>query len=81
MQRFPLLRVAFALTNLTSDRVEDGVSRLLAKTDFTKFSTKSAAPDVMIYENILQDVFDIVDKLASRETAMKTLGQFLVRIV
>ena len=80
-KRFPLVRVAFALTNLTSDKVEDGISRLLVKTDLTRLATKAAAAEAWELEQILQDSIDIVDKLSSREAALQMLGQFLVRLV
>ena len=80
-KQFPLLRVAFALTNLTSDKVEDGISRLLVKTDFTRLATKAAAAEADETEQILQDGLDIVDKVSSRDMAMQALGQFFVRVV
>ena len=79
-KRFPLIRVAFALTNLTSDKVEDGISRLLQKQDLVRLSTKGSADEAWRLEQMLQDGLDIADKVSSREAALQIIGQFFVRI-
>ena len=38
---YPLIRIAFALVNLTSLKHEDNVAKLLAKTDITRLATKN----------------------------------------
>ena len=80
-QQFPLLRVAFALTNLTSDKVEDSICRLLVKADLVRLSTKAAAAEAAEVERVLQDGLDIVDRVSSREAALQVLGQLFVRVV
>ena len=76
-----MLHVAFALTNLTSNKIEDGVSKLLSKSDFTRLAVKSAQADALKYERILQDALDMVDKLSNRSKALQTLGQLFVRLI
>ena len=79
-KQYPLLRVCFALASLTRDKVEDGISRLLIKSDFLRIAAKNAAAEVAEVEQILQDGLDIVDRVCCRDDALAALGQFFVRI-
>jgi hypothetical protein len=82
---YPLLRVALALVNLTSDKQEHGIAKLLVKSDLNKITQKSSAALAWQAEETLQQSFEIVDLLAqktgtSKEQVLQPLGQLFVRI-
>ena len=72
------------LCNLTSDKKEDGLARLLVKSDLNKLCSKSQAGLVQQCEVALRDSHSIKDSLLSEgvsgDEIMRPLGQFFVRI-
>jgi hypothetical protein len=60
---FPLIRVALGLANMTGDKVEDTVARLLNKADVSKVASKPKLAAVLEAETALQNAFDIAAPL------------------
>ena len=78
--KFPFLRVAIGLANLTSPKKEDGIAKLLTKSDIAKLSGKQGVAMSEDCERMLKDAWDIVSAATSVDNAMKHLGQFFVRV-
>eukprot|EP00959_Pyramimonas_sp_CCMP1952_P247088 5164574-Pyramimonas_sp.AAC.1 len=77
---YPLIRVALAIANLTGDKVEDGVARLLVKNDVTKVASKPKTAEANTAESILSEAMDIARGLDGIDAALQPLGQLFVRI-
>ena len=84
---YPLLRVALALCNLSAEKTEDGIAKLLTKSDVTKVASKAKATEAKQAEKTLSKAKSIVAALAkdqnlqhfSEEVALMPLGQIFVR--
>jgi hypothetical protein len=84
---FPLLRVALMLVNLTSDKVEDGIAKLLSKSDVSKLTQKGKAHAVLECEDALVTAQRLSNVLIeqhparySQSASLEPLGQFSVRV-
>ncbi|CAK0801107.1 unnamed protein product [Prorocentrum cordatum] len=77
---YPLIRVALAIANLTGDKVEDGVARLLVKNDVTKVASTPKMAEANTAESILGEAMDIARGLDGIDAALQPLGQLFVRI-
>ena len=77
--QFPLVRSSVLLANLTTDKIEDGVARLLHKSDVVKVASKSMAKEVNQAEQALQESLQIVSVASTIEKQLKPLGLFFVR--
>jgi hypothetical protein len=77
--KYPMVRTALMLANLTGDKVEDSVARLLSKTDITKVASKAKTAAAHEAEKILQDAWQIVQAASSTDACTKPLGQLFVR--
>ena len=71
---FPMVRVALALANMTSDKVEDHVARLLRKADVGKVASKPQLAVAMEHEQALQTGFDIAMTLGGCRQTAPALG-------
>ena len=80
MSKYPLMRVALALGNLTSNKVEDGVARLLERSDIKKVTSKPMAPKVKLYESTLSDALRIVDTISRQADCLNPLGKLFSRV-
>ena len=80
VSKFPLVRLSFLLANVSSDKIEDGVARLLSKSDLTKVASKSKAAAVKEAEELLQDALDIAEATSSNDALVQPLGQLFVRV-
>ena len=78
--KYPLLRMALAIANLTSDKVLDGVARLLSKADVAKIASKKEASKASIYEKTLVDSLQIVEQLSTVDICLGPLGKIFSRI-
>ena len=78
-RKYPLVRAAFLLANLSSDKIEDGVARCLSKTDLKQIASKTMIKPAVIAEDHLADAFVIVRAISTVETCLKPLGQLFVR--
>lgn len=81
----PLLRVALALANLSSDKKVDGVARLVTPADVGKVSGKGSLALAMQCEMTLKDALDIADALINQgkcddDASLAPKGQLFVRI-
>ena len=84
---YPLLRVALALCNLSAEKTEDDIAKLLTKSDVTKVASKAKATEAKQAEETLSKAKSIVAALAkdqnlqhfSEEVALMPLGQIFVR--
>jgi hypothetical protein len=78
--KYPLVRAALLLCNLSSNKVEDGIARLLSKSDIRSAAAKSLAVASARAERVLQEAIDIVESISTMEKCLKPLGQFFVRV-
>jgi hypothetical protein len=79
-EKFPLIRVAYGLANLVSPKVEDGIARLLGKSDWTKISSKAMLKEAHAMEKVLKEGKEIVEMTSTLQNAVKPLGQIFVRV-
>ena len=77
---FPLVRVSLALTNMTGDKVEDGVARLLGKPDVAKVASKTRIGEATEAEAILGEAMQIANTLGGMDVVLHALGQMFVRV-
>ena len=77
---FPLFRIALALTNMTSDKMEDNTARLISKGDVTRVASRPQLPAVVKAEAALQQAIDIATPLGGVDVVLKPLGQMFVRV-
>ena len=63
-----MVRVALALANMASDKVDDHVARLLRKDDVGKVASKAKLAVAMEHEQALQTGFDIAMTLGGLST-------------
>ena len=67
VNRYPLTRAALVLVNLTSDKIEDGIARLLKDTDVKSVASAKNKETVAESEAVLVDAMHI-DKAMSQGT-------------
>ena len=81
VNRYPLIRAALILVNLTCDKLEDGVARLLRDTDVKAVAAVKNMAAVAEAESVLLDAMNI-DKAMDRGDLdlLKPLGQLFVRV-
>ena len=77
---FPLVRVSLALANLTSDKVEDGVAKLLQKSDISRVASKAKAAEATEAEEFLKDCMAISEAVGGTAAIAKPVGQAFVRM-
>ena len=80
-----LLRVCLGLCNLTSPKLEDGIAKLIFKTDIARIFNQKVVDTAKMYEETLGDAVNIVKSIASlpkydEATTVRPIGQFFVRI-
>ena len=84
--KHPRLRNALILTNLTSPRLEDGIAKLITKSDVTSLSSKGSLGKAQILETRLEQGSSIVEALLAQgklvpDQELGALGRFHVRLV
>ena len=79
-RKFPLLRVALGLANMTGDKLEDGIARLLKKEMVAGFTNKAKIGEAIKADDALQSAMDIAKALGGVDVVLKPLGQMFVRI-
>ena len=77
---FHLIWVSLALDNLISDKLEDGVARLLSKADVAKVAAKPKLASVTEAESTMQNALEIANSLGGIDIVLKPLGQLFVRV-
>ena len=78
---FPLVRVALLLANLTGDKVEDGIARLLSRIDIVRVASKPMFLIVEAAEVALEQAISIASgPMGGIDTALRPLGQMFVRM-
>jgi len=77
---FPLVRVALALANMTSDKVEDNVARLLNRGDINKVAGKAKAVNTYEAEGILKDCMDMAEAVGGIDNILQPLGKMFSRM-
>ena len=78
--KFPLVRTALMLANLTGGKVEDSVARLIGPSHVVKVASRTSMADAITAEMILQDAWGIVQATSSTEACIKPLGQIFSRL-
>lgn len=78
--KYPLVRAALLLANLTSDKIEDGYARLLKKSDVKIAAAEANAKASARSEEVLQEALSIAQAVSSIEKCLKPLGQLFVRV-
>ena len=82
----PLLRVALCLCNLSAEQVQDGIGKLLVKSDVTKLASKAKEKTAQACEDALLRSKAIIAALSEQyqqfdETAsLEPLGKLFVRV-
>jgi hypothetical protein len=85
--KMPLLRSALALANLTGAKTEDGIAKLLTKSDISKVTHKNNLALCQSCESTLNDALDITKALGAQypskfdeEAALAVKGKLFVRV-
>ena len=78
--KFPMLRVALALSNLTCDKIEDRVAKLIVRADVLKLAGKQMASTSLEYEKTLSQAMSIAETISSIQVCLRPLGQIFSRI-
>jgi len=78
--KYPMVRTAMIISNLTGGKVEDGVARLLSKTDIQRAAGKPKAGESREIEQVLQDAWQIVQAASDVDACIKPLGQLFARL-
>ena len=78
--KFPFLRTALMLANLTGTKVEDGTARSVTKTHIGQVAGKAKMAETVEAEKTLEDAWNLTEAVSSRDAALKPLGQMFVRI-
>ena len=78
---FPLVRIAFAIANLTAPKgkVQDGFSRLLTRTDVLALKSKKVADKLLELEAFMENAWKEASLHANKAMAYKAFGKFQVR--
>lgn len=78
---FPLVRVAFAVANLTApkQKVQDGFSRLLTRTDVQALKAKKNHPKLLELESLMEKAWGEVCSHANKSLAYQAFGKMQVR--
>ena len=81
VNRYPLTRAALVLVNLTCDKIEDGIARLLSQGDVKTVASLKNKEAVAESESVLVDAC-FIDKAMRRGGTdfLKPLGQLFVRV-
>ena len=84
--RHPRLRNALILTNLTSPKLEDGIAKLITKTDVNSLCQKASLEKTKVLETRLEQGSSIVEALLAQgklkpDEELGALGRFHVRLV
>ena len=77
---FPLIRIAMALANMTSDKIEDGVAKLLSRADVNKVTVKAKSAEASEAEAVLQDCMEIAAVVGGIDAMIKPLGLVFSRM-
>ena len=76
----PLVRLALAIANLTSDKIEDNVARLLSTADISKVASKALAAQALQAEKLLGEVLEIATALGGYADIIKSVGKVFTRV-
>ena len=78
---FPLVRIAFAVANLTApkQRVQDGFSRLLTRSGVLALKSKRFSEKLLELESMMEKAWKEASLNASQAIAYKAFGKFQVR--
>lgn len=84
-KQYPMLRNAMVLANLSSPKVEDGIAKLLSKSDVTKIASKAQASKATACENALCQAAGIASYLAGygkllADQELGPVGRLWVRV-
>jgi hypothetical protein len=87
--KYPLVRVALMLANLTSNKQEDGIAKLLTKTDISRLCGKAKVDNIAECDAVLLGALDIISvmqksnqtsRVLDEDAALAPLGKLFVRI-
>ena len=78
--KYPLVRAALLLCNLTTRKVEDGIACLLSKSEVKTAADKNCAVAAAHAERTLQEALDSVESISWTAKCLKPIGLFFVRI-
>ena len=83
---FPLLRVALCLCNLSAEQVQDGIGKLLMKSDVAKLASKACSAKAKACEETLVKAKAIIATLSEQyedldeNACLEPLGKIFVRV-
>ena len=78
--KYPLLRTALMLANLTGKNIEDGTARSLGKSNISMVANKAKMAEAIEAEKTMEDAWKLASAISSVDAALKPLGQMFVRI-
>jgi hypothetical protein len=78
--QYPLVRAALMLTNLTTNKVEDSIARLINKSHVASVASKQNMAAATEAEHVLGEAFELAKTISSVEKLVKPLGQLFVRV-
>ena len=78
--KYPLLRTALMLANLTGKKTEDGTARSLGKSNISMVASKAKMAEAIEAEKTMEDAWKLASAISSVDAALKPLGQMFVRI-
>ena len=84
-QKFGYCRVAMVLVNLQSLKIEDGIAKLITKTDVVKVASKNQLPLAQSCEKVLKEAMILHDAVVAGHGVRSTeliqpLGQIFTRV-
>ena len=79
-RKYPMVRTALIIANLTGPQVVGGVARLVSKADVSKVASKAKMAETLEAEMILDDAWKLTTAVCGIEAGLKPLGQLYARV-
>ena len=71
---FPLVRISLAIASMTSDKIEAGAAKLLARADVTKVASKSKSIESLAAEEPVKECLEAAEALGGYMVLVKSVG-------
>ena len=79
-RKYPMVRTALVIANLTGPDVQDSVARLVSKGDVARAASKAKMADTLQAEIIMDDAWKLTTAVCGIEEGLKPLGQLFARM-
>ena len=80
-EAFPLCRIAVWCTMLTTWKHQDGIQKLVTRSDVEKLKSKTYIPKLQVLEGQLQGAYQVVNQAQDFHFAAKCFGKLMTRSV